>query len=89
MKTVVEYTDVKQPANRYPKRIVSPLRPGPCCWTDIEKIGEHEQDDHWVFRYKRCRRCGFTVRLVLERLPDVAREAELRSVLANTFMRNL
>ncbi len=39
MATIVEYTDRKQPENRYPTRIISPTRSQPCCFTDMEELG--------------------------------------------------
>jgi hypothetical protein len=87
MSTLVEYTDKKEPSNAYPGRIVSPTRPGPCCWTDMEEIGEPEHDAYWSFRYKRCRSCGFTVRLVLEQLPDAELVADLRAAFTKSFTR--
>ncbi len=87
MGTIVQYTDEHQPANLYPHRIISPARPGPCCFTEMDEIGDPEQDDRWFFRYKRCRHCGFTVRLGLEAIPDAALQADLRKVFAKSFAR--
>lgn len=87
MTTIVEYTEEKAPKNRYPERIVSPPHPGPCCMTNMEQIGGREQDGRVVFRYKRCRRCGFTVRLVLKEIPDADLLADLRETLGKAFVR--
>jgi len=87
MSTIVEYTDTKIPCNRYPRQIVSPVRSGACCFSHTEEIGLPEQDDHWIFRYKRCRVCGFTVRLVSQAVPDQALLASLRKTLSAAFQR--
>ncbi len=89
MATIVEYTDQKRPKNLYPERIISPLRSGPCCFSDMEEIGRPQEDSRWVFQYKRCKKCGFTVRVILREIPDAALAAELRKTLANSFVRNV
>jgi hypothetical protein len=71
MATIVEYTDEKKPTNAYPKRIVSPREPGPCCVSKMEQIGTEQREQGWTFIYKRCRKCGFTVRHVTSRDPQV------------------
>jgi hypothetical protein len=87
MATIVEYSGHKKPKNRYPECIVSPPRSGPCCFSDMEEIGEPQQDGRWVFQYKRCRKCGFAVRVILREIPNAALVAELRQTLANAFAR--
>ena len=89
MPTIVTYTDRKPAANRYPHRIVSPCRPGPCCFTDMEEVGTARQEGRWVFQYRRCRQCGFTVRVIVREIPDAALAQELRQILARTFVRNV
>jgi hypothetical protein len=89
MATIVEYTDEKQPKNQYPRRIVSPGRSGPCCFTDMEDVGKPQDDGRWVFQYKRCRTCGFALRVILREIPDAALAADLRKILANAFVRNV
>jgi len=89
MATIVEYTDRKVPRNRYPRRIVSPSHSSPCCFSDMEELGGAEQEGRWMVQYKRCRRCGFTVRVVLRELPDDKLAAELRQILATAFQRNI
>jgi hypothetical protein len=70
MATIVEYTDEKKPANSYPKRIVSPVAPGLCCYSKMEQIGTEQREEGWSFIYKRCKKCGFTVRHVTGRDPQ-------------------
>ena len=89
MATIVEYTDEKQPKNQYPRRIVSPRRSGPCCFTEMEDVGKPQEDGRWVFQYKRCRTCGFALRVILREIPDAALAADLRKILANAFVRNV
>ena len=89
MATIVEYTDRKPPKNLYPTRIISPPRSGPCCFTEMEEIGAPEQDNRWVFQYKRCKKCGFAVRVIVRELPDEALAAELRKTLEISFVRNV
>ena len=87
--TIVEYTDLKEPRNAYPHRIISPVRSGPCCFTDMEEVGKPQEDGRWVFQYKRCKKCGFALRVILREIPDAALAAELRRILANSFVRNV
>jgi len=89
MATIVEYTDRKQPQNRYPNYIISPARPQPCCFTDMEELGASHETDRWVFQYKRCRHCGFTVRVILREIPNAAALLALRRILATSFQRNV
>jgi hypothetical protein len=86
---IVEYTDQKAPKNAYPARIISPVRSGPCCFTDMEEIGKPQEEGRWVFQFRRCRKCGFAVRVILREIPDAALAAELRRTLANSFVRNV
>jgi hypothetical protein len=89
MATIVEYTDQKQHKNQYPQRIISPVRSGPCCFTDMEEIGKPQEEGRWVFQYKRCRKCGFALRVILREIPDAGLAAELRKILTNSFVRNV
>jgi hypothetical protein len=89
MPTIVTYTDREPAANGYPERIVSPCRPKSCCFSDMEEIGTALQDERWVFQYRRCRQCGFTVRVILREIPDTVLVEELRQILANAFVRNV
>ena len=61
--SIVEYTDTKAARIQYPRRIVSPRAPSPCCVEENrERIGGVEVEDGETFYYKRCRVCGHTVR---------------------------
>ncbi len=87
MPTIVEYTDEKPPLNHYPLRIISPSHSSPCCFSDMEEIGSAEQADRWVYRYKRCRTCGFTVRVAVREIPNEALLADVRNILDKAFQR--
>lgn len=87
MATIVEYTDASAPMERYPSRIVSPTRSGRCCFSDMIELGNPERDGNWEFRYRRCRTCGFTVRLVTRMLPDHGLLEKLRRDLATSLSR--
>ena len=89
MATIVEYTDRKPAENRYPHRITSPLRSGTCCFSDMAEVGAAQPEGRWLFQYRRCRRCGFTVRVIVRELPDEGLAAELRSILKRSFVRNV
>lgn len=88
MSTIVEYTDKKPPENLYPWLIVSPPRSGPCCFSEMEEIGTAQRYGRWEVVYKRCRRCGFTVRVILRECPDPELVAGLRTLLDRSFRRN-
>lgn len=62
MATIVEYTTKKRPENSYPIRIVSPPAGDLCCYREMERVGDIETDEGRSYYYKRCRRCGYTVR---------------------------
>jgi hypothetical protein len=89
MPTIVEYSDQKPPTNRYPHRIISPPRAGGCCFSDMEELGTPQEDARWVYRYRRCRQCGFAVRVIVREIPDTALVTSLRETLAHSFVRNI
>jgi hypothetical protein len=89
MATIVEYTDLKEPRNSYPDRIISPPRSGPCCFSDMEELGPSQVEGRWEYQYKRCRKCGFTVRVILREIPDATLVSELRQILTTAFQRNV
>ncbi len=63
MATIVEYSAEKSARNGYPRKIISPSFSGPCCLTHMRRIGEVQVEGGGQrFYYKRCARCGFTVR---------------------------
>lgn len=78
MATSVEYTDQQPPANRYLHRIISPPRAGDCCFSAMEWLDAPRRDARRVYQDRRCRRCGFAVRVILREIPDPASMAHLR-----------
>lgn len=62
-KNIIRYTDDEEPKNEYPKRIVSPSQPKPCC-TDQnrETVGRVREVEGFKFCYKICETCGHAVR---------------------------
>jgi hypothetical protein len=89
MGTIVQYTDRQRPQNDYPKCIVSPTRARPCCFSDMEELGTAHETDRWVYQYKRCRQCGFTVRVILREIPNEVLVGTLRRILETSFQRNV
>jgi hypothetical protein len=87
--TIVRYTDREPAQNEYPRRIISPPRPGPCCGNQMQAIGNVQEGGRALFQYRWCPQCGFTVRRFLAQRPDPVLEAELRLFLARSFMRNV
>ena len=87
MRTIIEYSGTKEPENQYPEWIISPPRSGLCCFREMEEIGVPQEDRNCVFRYKRCRTCGFSVREIIRCLPDPALADELREILQKAFQR--
>ncbi len=86
--SIVQYTDGAVPSNKYPARIVSPPRAAACCALSMVNVGDPEKENGWLFQYRRCPRCGFTVRRILREVPDEELLAELRRSLAHAFVRN-
>lgn len=70
MATIVEYCDTKRPVNIYPRRIISPGHPKPCCVARMVQVGGLQQDERGrPFSYRRCEVCGFTLRHFLPVVP--------------------
>jgi hypothetical protein len=55
----------------------------------MEPVGGATREAHWEYRYRRCRTCGFTVRVILRPIPDEALLGKLREELAKSFVRNV
>ncbi len=89
MSTIVEYTDHKAAKNQYPKRIISPAHSSACCFSNMEDLGEEQQEGRWIYRYRRCKSCGYTVRLIVRELPDTDLIEQLRKVMATALTRNV
>jgi hypothetical protein len=89
MKTIVEYSASEPPQNLFPRRIVSPPHSSACCFRNMEAIGGTQRDGRWVFQYRRCRTCGFTVRRVLRRDPEATGFGKLRRIFAHMRVERL
>jgi hypothetical protein len=76
---------VASTANEF--RFRSPLHSGPCRFSDMEDIGAPQMDTRGVFEYKRCRKCGFALRVFLREIPNAALIAELRHTFQFAFTR--
>jgi hypothetical protein len=85
--SIVQYADGAVPSNDYPARIVSPRRAAVCCAFGMVNIGGPQEASGWLFQYRRCQWCGFTVRRILRAVPDKALLAQLRRALAHSFVR--
>ncbi len=92
----VRYTD-QRPATLGPRVIVSPTHPSPCCMTHMAALGPEHKDVTWppdiygravryAWQYRRCIRCGYTVRKVLA-IPDDTLAADVRATMATLFTR--
>lgn len=71
--TIVEYDERRATLNAYPERIISPSHPSECCASGMEQVGDVEEDGSWLFIYKRCQTCGYTVRHFLMLSPTAMR----------------
>jgi hypothetical protein len=85
--SIVEYTDQKPAADEFPARIVSPVHASHCCLTEMEAVGEPQREERWIYQYRRCRGCGFTVRLIVRQLPDERLDAQLRDMFKASALR--
>lgn len=73
MAGIVEYNGARQATNDYPDRIISPPNSSGCCFVNMEQVGSVEEDGNWLYIYKRCRICGYTVRHFLMMTPRAIR----------------
>ena len=89
MPSMVTYTDQRPPENRYPHRIISPPRAGVCCVSAMEWLDAPQREVRGVYQDRRCRRCGFTVRVLLREIPNTALATTLRESLAHAFVRTV
>ena len=51
----------------------------------MQPVGEVCREERYEYEYRRCRTCGFTVRVIVRCLPDEARLADLRQLFARTI----
>ena len=63
LRNIIRYTDEEPPRNDWPRRIVSPPLPKPCCRDENrDLVGNVREIDGFKFCYKICRECGHAVR---------------------------
>jgi hypothetical protein len=63
IRNIIRYTDAEKPKNDYPKRIVSPTQPSPCCTEESRTtVGSVREVEGFKFCYKICDSCGHAVR---------------------------
>jgi hypothetical protein len=55
----------------------------------MEDVGVAMRDGDWEYRYRRCRTCGFAVRVIVRPILDEELLASLRRELAKSFVRNV
>ena len=72
MSGMVPYTDRQPPTNRYRHQLIAPPRAGACCASAMEWLDAPQRDVRGVCQDRRCRRCGFTVQVILRELRDAA-----------------
>ena len=88
MPSLVPYTDQQPPTNRYLYQIIPPPRAGVCCVSAMAWL-DARRDVRGVYQDRRCRRCGFTVRVLLREIPNTALATTLRESLARAFLRTV
>jgi len=69
---MVTYTDEHPPTTRYRHQLIAPPRAGVCCVSAMEWLDAPQRDVRGVYQDRCCRRCGFTVRVILRELRDAA-----------------
>jgi hypothetical protein len=62
MENIIEFRNDLPAVNQYPRHIVSPTAPSPCCMGGMERIGDAQSDEAGQFYYTRCPVCGYSVR---------------------------
>ena len=87
MPTLVTYTDTTPPRNQFPRRIISPTHSGWCWISAMEALGQVRREGRYEYTNRRCRTCGFTVRVFVRYLPDQERIAKLRKKFATAISR--
>ena len=87
MPTIVSYTDKRPPLNHFPQRIISPTHAGPCCFSAMEDLGVVYRQMQCEYAYRRCRTCGFTVRVIVRYLADQTELANLQKLFASVLSR--
>lgn len=53
----------------------------------MEALGTVYREARWEYAYRRCRTCGYTVRVIVRYLPDPVEIATLQKLFATVFSR--
>lgn len=62
-KNIITYSESEKPRNDYPKKIVSPPAPSPCCNDENRfSVGNPKEVDGFKFQYRICNECGHAVK---------------------------
>jgi hypothetical protein len=62
-RNIIRYSTTEEPRNDYPRRIVSPPLPSPCCADDNRvNVGKVQEVEGFKFCYKVCGVCGHAVK---------------------------
>ena len=62
-KNIIVYSTSEKPKNDYPKKIISPPEPSPCCTDDNRAVvGNVKEVEGFKFCYKICEECGHAVK---------------------------
>ena len=63
VKNIIPYRHEEKARSEYPKRIVSPPEPSPCCTDENrEVVGTNKEMDGFKFAYKICKKCGYALK---------------------------
>jgi hypothetical protein len=62
-KNIICYSETESPRNDYPRKIVSPPLPSPCCTEENRiSVGSVREVEGFKFCYKICEVCGHAVK---------------------------
>ena len=69
-------------------QLIAPPRAGVCCVSAMAWL-DARRDVRGVYQDRRCRRCGFAVRVILCEIPGTTLMNSLREELARSVLRNV
>ena len=62
-KNIILYSTAEEPKNDYPRKIVSPPTPSPCCTEENRvSVGSVREVEGFKFCYRICQECGHAVK---------------------------
>jgi len=73
-KNIILYSETEAPKNDYPRKIVSPPLPSPCC-TDGNRVsvGSVREVEGFKFCYRICQECGHAVKYFFPAVESTSR----------------